>query len=155
MFIPTSRRDALWKLLRYVQTWMSHAVRDMLAAMKVLSAFMIIVLVLATGLRAGPTAGCMEDAPAMGMSDVTGMTTAVGMADDSQTDAERTCDDTGKASTDAVTICHGVCVAPMMAVDIVQTYATPMMFAALPGVMEWRDTTVSPDPHPPRLISHI
>jgi len=137
---------------------MSHAVRDILVVMKIgriLSTFMIVVLVLATGLRAGPMAGCMEDAPAMGMSDVMDMTNAVGMADDSQASAERTCDDTGKAKADVVTICHGICVAPMMPVDVVQPYVTATIFSTLPGMMEWHDTTVSPDPHPPRLTSHI
>lgn len=137
---------------------MSHAVRDILVVMKIghaLSAFMIVVLMLATGLRAGPMAGCMEDVPAMGMSDVMGMTNAMDMADDSPADAKRTCDETGKAKTDAATICHGICVAPMMPVDVVQPYVTVTILAASPGVMAWRDTTVSPDPHPPRLISHI
>jgi hypothetical protein len=133
---------------------MFRALKDILRVMNIgrmLSALMIIVLVLATGLRAGPMAGCMTDAPEMAMADADAMS----MGDDATVNALRTCDETGKAKADAATICHGICMSPMISVDIVRPYTATTVFAAMSGVMAWHDTASSPDPHPPRPTSHI
>jgi hypothetical protein len=110
---------------------------------RILSAFMIVVLTLGTGLQAEQMVGCMYNAPAMSM------------AADSGADAERNCDQTGKALVDTVNICHGFCMAPMISVEVAQPYAPAAIFAALHEAIEWRDTTSAPDPHPPKPTSHI
>jgi hypothetical protein len=110
---------------------------------RIASAFMIIALMLGNGLQASQMSGCMEDVPAM---------TTVNA---SQVDAERQCDHTGQAPAHVVTICHGICVAPIISVQVVQFSMPGVAFVAPLGAMEWRDTTSSPEPHPPKPITHI
>lgn len=115
---------------------------------RILSILAIVALTLGTAVQAGGMAGCIESAPAMGMS----MSAAV----DSQPDVERHCDDNGKAMSHTAAACHGtLCMAPLMPVETAQLYVPGITFAPLQRGAEWHDTAFSPDPHPPKPTSHI
>jgi hypothetical protein len=110
---------------------------------RMLSVFMIVLLTLGSGIQAGPIAGCMDHAPMMGM------------ADNVPADAERHCDETGRASVDAGMSCHGICMAPLVLPDIARAHVAAARIVVPHQSVAWRDTAFSPDPHPPRPISHI
>jgi hypothetical protein len=111
---------------------------------RMLSLLMIVALALGAGIQAGPMAGC-TDAPSV-----------MGMADTPAAGAERHCGDMGQAPSGAGMACHGLCMASLIPPGIARAHGTLTATFVVPHESAvWRDRAVSPDPHPPRAVSHI